>query len=236
VLVAQPDLVVDEAPQAPPSTRRLRWLHLQHALLTVFAFLLLGNVSIIGLAAMTRYVAPAAAVTVPVEGVGKLTQVDDKVWRGAAPSLEGYRSLADAGVTTVVDLRAEEDAGRLDAQAAEFGLDIVHLPIRDGQLPTDLQIAAFHQLVEHSNGRVFLHCGAGVGRTGAMAAAYLVQEHGASSRAALAQNLAVGPPSLEQIAFAVGLDEDGVADRPPAPIVALSRVLDAPRRIWSSIN
>ncbi len=48
---------------------------------------------------------------------------------------------------------------------------------------------------------------------------------------AVRQNLAVGPPSLEQLVFASRID-DGDA-RPPAAVVAASRVLDAPRRMWS---
>jgi hypothetical protein len=78
----------------------------------------------------------------------------------------------------------------------------------------------------------FLHCGAGVGRTGALAASYLVRTGQAGPAEALRRNLAVGPPSLEQIAFAATLDGESV-QRPPAPVVAVSRVLDAPRRLWS---
>ncbi|WP_406215152.1 hypothetical protein [Streptomyces canus] len=44
---------------------------------------------------------------------------------------------------------------------------------------------------------MFVHCGAGVGRTGTMAAAYLVKTGEQSS--AVRRNLAVGPPSIEQI-------------------------------------
>lgn len=74
--------------------------------------------------------------------------------------------------------------------------------------------------------------GAGVGRTGAMAAGYLVRTGQATPSEALRRNLAVGPPSLEQVAFVADLDGHRV-DRPPAPLVAVSRVLDAPRRLWS---
>jgi protein-tyrosine phosphatase len=137
-------------------------------------------------------------------------------------------------VTTVVDLRAEDDASALDGHAEAAGLDVVHLPIRDGQLPTAEQIVTFDQVVAASPGTVFLHCGAGVGRTGAMAAAHLVGTGQVGGAQAVARNLAVGPPSLEQVVFAASF-EASVVDRPPLPVVALSRFLDAPRRIWHNL-
>ena len=105
---------------------------------------------------------PAAAAG--VSDVDNLAAVDAKVWRGAAPgSPAAYRSLAAAGVTTVVDLRAERQLP-IDADIARsYGLTLVSLPIRDGQIPTCQQIAEFLEVVETSPGTVFLHCGAGVG-------------------------------------------------------------------------
>jgi hypothetical protein len=68
-----------------------------------------------------------------------------------------------------------------------------------------------------------------------MSSAYLVATGQASGGDALAISLAVGPPSLEQVFYIATLDL-GDADSPPAFIVATSRVLDAPRRIWSSLT
>ena len=85
-----------------------------------------------------------------------------------------------------------------------------------------------------SPGKVFVHCGAGVGRTGSMVASYLVATGKASPREALEKNLAVGPPSLEQVSYVARLDGD--FDRPNPGLVAVSRFLDAPRRIWSRVG
>ena len=88
---------------------------------------------------------------------------------------------------------------------------------------------------------MYVHCGAGVGRTGVMAAAYLVSSGQADGWSAMRKNLEIGPPSLEQLAFAASLDADdlstdGSLDRPGPLVVALSRTLDAPRRIWHSLG
>jgi protein-tyrosine phosphatase len=174
--------------------------------------------------------APAAATS--VRDVAHLAAVDTAVWRGAAPtSPEGYRSLAAAGVTTVVDLRAERDRSIDGATLRSFGLRIVSLPIRDGQTPTRAQIDEFLRVVAASPGTVFLHCGAGVGRTGSVAAAYLVATGQTSGVQATLRNLSVGPPSLEQIAFTMRLQTDR-AEHANVLVVAASRTLDAPRRIW----
>ncbi|HJR25503.1 MAG TPA: hypothetical protein VJ804_08525, partial [Acidimicrobiales bacterium] len=71
--------------------------------------------------------------------------------------------------------------------------------------------------------------------TGSMAAAYLVTTGRAGVGEALRHNLAAGPPSLEQVAFVLGLREGEVRPVHPA-VIALSRVLDAPRRAWARLR
>jgi hypothetical protein len=65
-----------------------------------------------------------------------------------------------------------------------------------------------------------------------MAAAYLVHAGQVSPTTAVRRNLAVGPPSIEQIYYGVSLGRDH-AEQPPFPVIALSRLVDAPRRMWS---
>ncbi len=57
------------------------------------------------------------------------------------------------------------------------------------------QANQFIEAVQSFEGVVLVHCGAGVGRTGTMAAAYLVRSGEATPNEALWRNLAVGPPS-----------------------------------------
>jgi protein tyrosine phosphatase (PTP) superfamily phosphohydrolase (DUF442 family) len=205
-----------------------RWIALGFVALVAVA-----NVAILAASRVMALTTDAVRPAVEVDGVTHLRVVDERVWRGARPSEAGYRTLAASGVTTIVDLRAEDDIADDQAYGRRLGLRVVSLPIRDGQLPSATQVDRFINLVDESDGTVFVHCGAGVGRTGAMAAAYLVDTGQASRSEALRRNLSVGPPSLEQIWFAATVDGD--ADRPPVPVVALSRVLDAPRRILSVV-
>jgi protein tyrosine phosphatase (PTP) superfamily phosphohydrolase (DUF442 family) len=197
--------------------------------LVLVAFLVAGNVLIA--AAWQLQSRRDLIVDRSIDGVPNLHIVDRDVWRSAAPSSRAYDDLAAVGVRTIVDLRAEEDLEVDPGEVRANGIEWVHLPIRDGQVPTPTQVSRFLAAVERSDGITLVHCGAGVGRTGAMSAAYLVASGVANGRAAMQQNLAVGPPSLEQLAFAAELDH-GVR-RPSAVLVAASRVLDAPRRLWS---
>ena len=198
------------------------------------AFLVVGNLAILAASLWARETTPTAAPS-RVEGVENLRAVDDRLWRGAAPTTEGYRNLARAGVTTVVDLRAEDGIEGDAHTVREIGMNLVRIPMRDGQVPTAEEVDAFLAATQSANGRIFVHCGAGVGRTGAMVGAYQVDVRELSGGDALRRNLAVGPPSLEQIAYVARMD-DGRPEKPGTMVTAVSRVLDAPRRIWSRVG
>ena len=220
------------AATAATSGRGGRYWWTMRLLAGVVAFLVLGNLLILAAHLWLHRGVESPAVSVPITN---FTAVDENLWRGAAPGPAGYRALAANGVVTVVDLRAEDDIKVDEAALRELGITRFHLPLRDGQAPTPELVQQFLRIVEQSDGRVFVHCGAGVGRTGTMAAAYLVERDGVSSSEALKRNLAVGPPSLEQLAFASRLGR-GEIKRAPAPLVAVSRVLDAPRRFWVGVR
>ncbi len=205
--------------------------------LGVAAVVAIGNLCILAAHAVAQQTAGPPPVDVPdeVAAIRNFEAVDATLWRGGAPSTEDYRALAAAGVTTVVDLRAEK--GLLDPTSLldELGVTRVRIPIRDGQTPTDEQVQQFMAAVEASEGAVYLHCGAGVGRTGTMAAVYRVA-HGAGGWSAMRDNLVVGPPSLEQLAYAASLDAGESPHRPNGAVVALSRTFDAPRRLWHVVR
>lgn len=199
-------------------------------LVTSIAVLMAGNAVI--LAAFLGLRLAEAQPELDLAGIHNERVVDAKLWRGDAPGEVGYRALAEQGVSRVIDLRAERNLHIPSGVLDEVGIERISLPIRDGQTPTAAQATRFVELVREADGLVYVHCGAGVGRAGTMAATYLVKE-GGSSWQALGRNLAVGPPSLEQIVYAASLDEQGETKQAPGWVEAMSRVFDGPRRWWS---
>ncbi|WP_415947173.1 fused DSP-PTPase phosphatase/NAD kinase-like protein [Streptomyces sp. KLOTTS4A1] len=206
------------------------------AMLCVLGYAAVWLVATLGMLGVHALASKQVSSGVRVAGINHFKSVDDRVWRGSAPRQAGYQELAARGVHTVIDLRAEKlSAGEL-AVPRKAGLEVLRLPIRDGQTPTTEQVDRFLQAVETSSGPVFVHCGAGVGRTGSMVSAYLVRTGEATSAQAALRTLAVGPPSIEQVWYVLSADRH--ADRneqPPAAVEAISRLLDAPRRIKASL-
>jgi protein-tyrosine phosphatase len=194
--------------------------------------LVVGNLLIV--TAWRVQAAAAAPAPFAIDDVRNFRVVDAQVWRGAAPTEASYRDLAGHGVRTIVDLRAEEGIHVDEGLLEQLGLRLVRIPIRDGQTPTAVDVELLLDAISTSAGPTYIHCGAGVGRTGAMVGAYRVATGSVSPVEALRDNLEVGPPSLEQLAFVARLT-DGPG-RPPAPVVAVSRLLDAPRRFWTYLR
>lgn len=222
-----------EVDEARVLARPSRWRHALRGLIIGFvAFMVLGNVAV----AVTSLLAQRSPRTIQLklDGIHNGFVVDENLWRGAAPSAEGYRSLAAADVTTVIDLRAERDLDIDDQLLREEGLERIHIPIRDGQRPSDAQLARFAEIMASEPGRVFVHCGAGVGRTGSMIGAYRALQ-GHDPKDILRDNLAAGPPSLEQLSYMFNSTMERAHDPHPALVMA-SRVLDAPRRLWSYVK
>jgi hypothetical protein len=114
-------------------------------------FLAVGNLVVYVVSAWARNSTPEAAAP-DVRGVKNFQVVDDHVWRGAAPTPEGYRALAEQGTSTVIDLRAEEGLEDDLAAAKSLGMNVVHIPMRDGQTPTREEVTRFLEVVGSSPG------------------------------------------------------------------------------------
>ncbi len=201
--------------------------------LAFVGFMVVGNLALLGTSVALQVVGPDGTRPPGITGIDHARVVDDVVWRGGAPSAEGYESLLANGVTTIVDLRASTSFAELESVRA-LGFSVVHLPVNDGEAPPQASIDRLMEVVTASPGKVFVHCQAGVGRTGSVVAAYQVRTGISSGVGAAVENLAIGPPTLEQLAYTVSLDGSS-AGRPPAPVVMASRVLDAPRQIWNRL-
>lgn len=165
-----------------------------------------------------------------------LRVVDDRLLVGGATSADQYRALAERGVTLVIDTRTggAADASTDDPQhLAAIGLDYARLPIPDGRAPTPSQIRRFLDLVASADGRVFAHCGGGVGRSTSVAAAY---EAAQGQDPSVLEQLATGPPTIEQIWF-VGTLRPNHPDHGISPAVAVvSRAVDSPRTVYGWVR
>jgi protein-tyrosine phosphatase len=169
-----------------------------------------------------------------IDGIHNYSKVTETLWRGAAPTHQGYEYLAAQGVEVIVDLRAEADLAAVLAMTDPLGLELVHIPIRDGQTLTGEQVTQIAATLSTSDTLVFVHCGAGVGRTGTVVASRLVAA-GMSSGRALAEALSFGPLTVEQQVF-IATSTGSHTGFATAAVVVLSRIIDSPRRLVARLT
>lgn len=104
----------------------------------------------------------------------KLSEITPQLFIGGQHTPKGWKAMQDYGITTIVNMR---EAHHDDAAKGIAGSSYLHLPTRDNTPPRleDLQRgAAFIKSEIARGGKVYIHCGVGVGRAPTMAAAYLI--------------------------------------------------------------
>lgn len=105
-------------------------------------------------------------------GVPNFHQVNDRIYRGAQPTAEGFEALAKMGIKTIVDLRREAAQAREEQHVVEaLGMKFLSVPMEMGA-PTDEQISRAMQELNSNAGPVFVHCHGGRDRTGTVIACY----------------------------------------------------------------
>ncbi|GMQ84744.1 MAG: hypothetical protein BMS9Abin07_0308 [Acidimicrobiia bacterium] len=191
---------------------------------------IVANVAVFGSVLGARAAGFDERITIAGLQIMNFREVDDRLLVGAQPTGDAFERLAAMGVTTVVDLRtgAVGDPILDDPQElAALGIEYVAIPLDDGRAPDAEMIQRFLAVMEQSNGRVYLHCGGGVGRSTAFEMAYRAAtglDYGVPAQ------LAIGPPTIEQLYFVSRLSDDrqeGVG----GPIVFASRAVDLPRAL-----
>src|SRR5580698_10299878 len=75
-------------------------------------------------------------------GVANFHQVDANVYRGAQPTPEGLKTLADMGIKTIVDLRHGKEHSDNEQQTVEkLGMRYINVPMEGLNAPTNQQIS-----------------------------------------------------------------------------------------------
>jgi protein tyrosine/serine phosphatase len=110
--------------------------------------------------------------------IGNFGQMDERFYRGAQPLESDYQSLKDLGVTTVIDLRNDPMAYERGAVEA-LGMKYVNIPMSGWKSPQQKDVDAFLALVNNpETGKFYVHCKAGIHRTGVVGAAYRYTNYG----------------------------------------------------------
>lgn len=134
-------------------------------LVTVFAFTLISN-------------AQTSPTAFPNITIGNFGQIDNGYYRGAQPVASDYKALKDLGINTIVDLRNDPtDYEKSSAEAV--GMKYVNIPMSGWKSPKDEDVNQFLNLLKDpSTGTVYVHCKAGIHRTGITAAIYRMTKYG----------------------------------------------------------
>ena len=114
-----------------------------------------------------------------IEPIQNFYQVDDHVYRGAQPTDEGFKYLAKIGVKTILDLREDDERSSAEEHVVTaLGMEYVNIPMIGLTPPAEAQISKILALLEdNTTGPVFVHCMQGADRTGAVIAAYRIDQH-----------------------------------------------------------
>lgn len=119
--------------------------------------------------------APSSFSGVKIKNFG---QMDERFYRGAQPEIDDYQSLKDLGVKTVIDLR--NDPTDYEKAAVEaLGMKYINIPMSGWKSPKDRDLETFLKLAnDPETGVFYVHCKAGIHRTGVAGAVYRFTKYG----------------------------------------------------------
>ncbi|MGI9056830.1 MAG: fused DSP-PTPase phosphatase/NAD kinase-like protein [Pyrinomonadaceae bacterium] len=144
--------------------------------------LLSGNVFalalILGFSIMVSAQTSPSASDFPAVKIGNFGQMDERFYRGAQPLPTDFQALKDLGIKTVIDLR--NDPTDYEKSAVEaLGMTYVNIPMSGWKTPKDADLEKFMSLVNNAGtGKFFVHCKAGIHRTGVTGAVYRMENYG----------------------------------------------------------
>ena len=132
-------------------------------------------------------------------------------YRGGQPTAEGRSWMVSRGFKTVVDLRFEDrdnqwtrpvGGGAGVGKLGEKGLEVIHLPVTDMEPPSFEDVERFIEVANDESKRpMFVHCKAGIGRTGSMVSCWRISRGMKVDDALALESLNCDFGSLAQEAF-----------------------------------
>ncbi len=123
---------------------------------------------------------------------------DNDIITSAQPTPAQFSKLADAGVHTVINLRAPGEKGEWDeaAKAKEMGLNYVNIPVSGAKDLTRQKVELFNDVLRKEQFPFLVHCSSS-NRVGAMMALRAYWFQGKSAEQALAIGKKAGLTHLE---------------------------------------
>ena len=112
--------------------------------------------------------------------------------------VQAAEHLRVGGVTLLVNLYERPDPPEL---LAALGAETLHLPVHNSDAPSQAQLDRGVRAIEEAlaaGRKVAVHCGAGLGRSGTLLAAYLVAQ-GSGAEGAIGEVRAARPGSIETL-------------------------------------
>lgn len=131
---------------------------------------------------------PASAVQLPagtrtsehiygnLPGLANVGRVAPGVYRGAQPAAEGYATLKEMGIRTVINLRTSMSEKKAVEAAGMRSIEVPMEMSTDGLKAKVDRVVAL--MADPANRPVFLHCRQGQDRTGIVVAAYRLKLEG----------------------------------------------------------
>jgi tyrosine-protein phosphatase SIW14 len=128
-------------------------------------------------------------------------KVDDRIYRGAQPTDEGFKDLAARGIKTVIDLREIGEHSQADEQKAvtAAGMNYVSIPMKGLSEPKENLVSAVEAIFnDPAQGPVFVHCKRGADRTGLVVAVYRISHDAWDNKKALTEAKSYGMSMFER--------------------------------------
>jgi uncharacterized protein (TIGR01244 family) len=135
------------------------------------------------------------------QNIPNFQKVNDRLYRGAQPTDQGFQDLAQLGIKTVIDLRDIGEHSQADEQkiVTSLGMRYVSIPMHGLSTPENDKVAAVQALFNDANGGpVFVHCKRGADRTGMVIAVYRISHDGWDNKKALSEAKSNGMSIFER--------------------------------------